>query len=294
LNIPDASLLRQFFFLLLGVVMTAYGLKGFLLHENLVDGGITGVALLASHITKLPIGLLVIIINVPLVILGSTQVSKAFAWRSILAVCLLAIMVSFVEFPLITRDIWLISAFGGFFVGAGMGFVMRGGAMIDGAELLSIYFSRRNQFSSSDISLILNIAIFLLSAHFLNIDIALYSIITYFSGTKAMEFIVEGFEEYIAVTIVSEEYELIRNMIVEKMGRGVTLFHGIMGHGKRGQLIKETQIVYTVITRLELSKLQYEINMIDPQAFISMGSVIDTRGGMIKKRKIKKTPEVPF
>jgi len=203
-------------------------------------------------------------------------------------------MVSFVEFPLITRDIWLISAFGGFFVGAGMGFVMRGGAMIDGAELLSIYFSRRNQFSSSDISLILNIAIFLLSAHFLNIDIALYSIITYFSGTKAMEFIVEGFEEYIAVTIVSEEYELIRNMIVEKMGRGVTLFHGIMGHGKRGQLIKETQIVYTVITRLELSKLQYEINMIDPQAFISMGSVIDTRGGMIKKRKIKKTPEVPF
>lgn len=287
INIPDASFIRRIFFLLLGVAMTTYGLKGFLLQRGLVDGGVTGLALLATHITALPLALLFVIINVPLVLLGSTQVNRQFAIRSVFAVLLLAFGVWFIDFPLITKDIWLISAFGGFFVGGGMGLVMRGGAIIDGTEVLSIYLSRRNKLSSSDISLILNIGIFILSAWLLDIETVLYSVLTYFSGSKTMEYFVEGFEEYIGVTIVTEKPAEMRTMIVDKMGRGVTLLHGVMGHGKRGQLIRETDIIYTVITRLELSKLQYEINEIDPQAFVAMGSVYDTRGGMIKKRKIK-------
>ena len=287
INIPDASFIRRIFFLLLGVAMTTYGLKGFLLQRGLVDGGVTGLALLATHITALPLAVLFVIINVPLVLLGSTQVNRQFAIRSVFAVLLLAFGVWFIDFPLITKDIWLISAFGGFFVGGGMGLVMRGGAIIDGTEVLSIYLSRRNKLSSSDISLILNIFIFILSAWLLDIETVLYSILTYFSGSKTMEYFVEGFEEYIGVTIVTEKPAEMRTMIVDKMGRGVTLFHGVMGHGKRGQLIRETDIIYTVITRLELSKLQHEINEIDSQAFVAMGSVYDTRGGMIKKRKIK-------
>lgn len=284
-NIPDSSAIRRFAMLLAGVAMTTYGLKGFLLNRGLVDGGVTGMALLVTHISKWPIAVWVLIINIPLVLLGSTQVNKSFAVRSVFAVCLLAVGITAFDFPLLTNDIWLISAFGGFFVGGGMGLVMRGGAIIDGTEILSLFLSRKNLLSSSDISLVLNIGIFLLSASVLDVETALYSVLTYFTGNKTMEYFVEGFEEFIAVTIVTDHPDDMRRMIVEKMGRGVTLFHGVTGHGKRGQRIRETQIVYTVITRLELSRLKHEIDLVDPNAFVAMSSLIDTRGGMIKKRK---------
>jgi uncharacterized membrane-anchored protein YitT (DUF2179 family) len=285
INIPDASSLKRIFFIVAGVVMTTYGLKGFLLQRGLIDGGVTGVALLVSQITPLPMALWVLLINIPAVLLGSTQVGKEFAARSVAAVILLALGIYFIDFPLITHDIWLISAFGGFFVGGGMGLVMRGGAIIDGTEVISIFLSRKNLLSSSDISLLLNIIIFILGAYLFDIETALYSILTYFSGSKTMEYFVEGFEEYIGVTIVTDKPEEMKNMIVEKMGRGVTLYHGTMGYGKRGKLAKETDIIYSVITRLELSKLQFEINQVDSHAFVSMSSVYDTRGGMIKKKK---------
>lgn len=281
-------ILKRAFFMVLGVAMATFGLKGFILKSGLIDGGVTGISLLISQVTKIPLPILVDLLTLPFAILASRLVNSLFAVRSIVAVIMLALGLTFLDFPLITNDMWLISVFGGFFIGAGMGLVIRGGGIIDGTEILAIYLSRKNSLSTSDISLILNVILFSVAAYLLDVETALYSILTYFSSAKTAEYIVEGIEEYIGVTIITEQHDQMREMIIDKLGRGVTVYHGVMGHGKRGQVIRETEILYTVITRLEITKLQHEINQIDKQAFTIMENVIDTRGGMIKKRPIQK------
>ncbi|HET7818527.1 MAG TPA: YitT family protein, partial [Bacteroidia bacterium] len=189
-------------------------------------------------------------------------------------------------FPNITNDNLLVAIFGGFFLGAGIGLSIRGGAVIDGTEVLAIFLSRKLGTTIGDIIIIINIIIFSLAAYFLSIEIAMYSLITYLAASKTLDFVAEGIEEYIGVTIVSSHNEEIREMITHKLGRGVTVYHGRSGYGKRGET-KEMDIIYTVITRLELSKINIEIEKIDPNAFVVMNSVKDTKGGMIKKRRLK-------
>lgn len=282
-------LIRRGIYIFLGVCLATFGLKGFILPSGLIDGGVTGISLLVSQTTGFPLAVLIVLFTLPFAYLASRLVNTVFAFRSVAAVALLAIGLATIDFPLITKDMWLISVFGGFFIGAGMGLVIRGGGIIDGTEILAIYLSRGNALSTSDISLLLNIILFSVTAYLLDVETALYSILTYFSTSKTVEYIVEGIEEYIGVTIVTEHHEEMREMIIEKLGRGVTIYNGVMGYGKRGQLIKNTQIIFTVITRLEMSKLQHEINQVDRNAFTVMGNVIDTRGGMIKKRPIHKS-----
>lgn len=274
-------------FIIAGVTVAVIGIKGFLLNRGLVDGGVMGIALLLSQLIGWPIFVLVLLINLPFSLLGINLVGKVFALRSAIAVLLLSLGLAFIEIPLVTKDIWLISVFGGFFTGAGMGLVMRGEAVIDGRELLSMYLSRRHLFSASDISLIINLGIFSIAAFMINIETALYSVLTYFSTAKTIEYITEGIEEYVAVHIVTEKHEEIRQIIIDKIGRGVTIYHGQLGYGKRGQKIQETEILYTVITRLELPRLQHLAEKADPNAFITAGTVKDTRGGIIKKRPLK-------
>jgi uncharacterized membrane-anchored protein YitT (DUF2179 family) len=175
--------------------------------------------------------------------------------------------------------------FGGFFLGGGIGFAIRGGAVIDGTEVLAIYLSRKFGTTIGDIIIAINIFIFGAAAHFLGVEIALYSMITYLAASKTLDFIVEGIEEYIGVTIVSSHSEEIRQMIIQVMGRGVTVYSGKSGYGKRGET-RDTEIIYTVITRLELSKLTTEIEKIEPNAFVVMNPVKDTKGGMIKRRPL--------
>lgn len=281
------NLIKSFGFIILGSALSTYGLKGFILNSNLIDGGVSGVSLLVSRLSNFPLSALIILLNLPFILLGMRDYGKQFAAKSITAVSLLASGVYFLEFDLLTQDLWLISVFGGFFTGAGVGLVIRGGGILDGTELLSVYISRYTKFSITDIGLLLNLAIFIVAGYFLSIEIAMYSILTYLSGAKTAEYLSEGVDEYIGVTIVSEKHEEIRKMIADKIGRGATLYHGTMGHGKRGHTAHETKIVFTVITRLELSKIKQEIDIIDKTAFISMNSVIDTRGGMTKKRPLK-------
>lgn len=102
-----------------------------------------------------------------------------------------------------------------------------------------------------------------------------------------MDFIIEGVEEYIGVTIISPHHEKIRVMITEELGKGITIYQGKRGFGKSGENSDTTSIIYCVITRLELSKFQNEIQKIDPLAFIVMNSVRDLKGGMIIKRRFK-------
>ncbi|MBK8520323.1 MAG: YitT family protein [Chitinophagaceae bacterium] len=267
----------------IGIFAASFGFKGFLLSNHFIDGGATGISLLISALTKIPLYILIICVNIPFIILAYIIMGKQFAFKTSLAIAGLALCLATVSFPTVTNDNLLVAIFGGFFLGSGIGLAVRGGAVIDGTEVLAIFLSRKLGTTIGDIIIIINVIIFSAAAYFLSMEIALYSMITYLSASRTLDFIVEGIDEYIGVTIVSSHSEEIREMIIHIMGRGVTVYNGKRGYGKRGET-KEVDIIYTVITRLELNKLNTEIKKITPDAFIVMNSVRDTKGGMIKKR----------
>ncbi|MES2838097.1 MAG: YitT family protein [Bacteroidota bacterium] len=273
-------------FIIAGIFSASFGFKGFLLTNNFIDGGATGISLLTSHLTGIPLYILIICINVPFVILGYKILGKEFAIKTAFAITGLAVCVATVTFPNITNDNLLVAVFGGFFLGAGIGLSVRGGAVIDGTEVLAIFLSKKLGTTLGDIIILINVLIFSTAAYFLSLEIALYSMITYLAASKTLDFIVEGIEEYIGVTIISTRCEEMRQMIIHTMGRGVTIYSGKRGFGKRGEQ-QAVDIIYTVVTRLELNKLNLEIEKIEPNAFVVMSSVKDTKGGMIKKRPLK-------
>ena len=269
-----------------GVGCAAFGLESFLLPGGFLDGGVTGVSLLLRQVFGVPLSLLIVALNVPFMIMASRQLGRAVALRTLLAVLALALVLATVHFPIVTQDKLLIAVFGGFFLGAGIGLAMRGGGVLDGTEIMAIYLSRKTSLSVGDIVLLFNICIFSVAAYVLSIETALYSILAYLSAAKTIDFIIDGIEEYTGVTIVSGRSEAIRRMITEKLGRGVTIYHGRRGFGTHGDQPFPIDIVFTVITRLELAQLRAEVEKIDRQAFMVMHSVKDTKGGMIKKRPL--------
>ena len=276
---------KDFFLITAGIFSASFGFKGFLLTNHFIDGGATGISLLINALTKIPLYVLIIAINIPFVVLGFKVMGRQFGIKTALAITGLAICVATVEFPNVTNDNLLVAVFGGFFLGAGIGLAVRGGAVIDGTEVLAIFLSRKVGSTIGDIIIVINVVIFSLAAYFLSIEIALYSMITYLAASRTLDFLVEGIDEYIGVTIISTHADEIRMMIINRMGRGVTVYSGKRGFGKRGET-KEIDIIYTVITRLELNKLNTEIEKIETNAFVVMNSVKDTRGGMIKKRAL--------
>jgi len=287
LRVTATRLLKDIVFISLGILSAGFGLKGFLLPNGFIDGGVTGISLLTEALTEYPLSVLIVIINAPFIILGYFQIGKSFVVNSVVAIVGLAIALALIEYPIITSDKLLVAVFGGFFLGAGIGLSVRGGGVLDGTEVLAIYLSRKTGLTIGDLILIFNIIIFSAAAYLLSIETALYSILTYLAASKTVDFVIEGVEEYIGVTIISTHSEEIRVMIIEKMGRGVTIYDGKRGFGKSGENLNKTDIIYSVITRLELNKLQTEIQKIDPNAFIVMNSVKDLKGGMIKKRQFK-------
>ena len=276
------------FLIALGVLSAGFGLKGFLLPNKFIDGGAVGISLLIAEVSDVSLPLLLVIINIPFIILGSRIISKDFAIKTAIAIAALAIAVAFIPYPQITQDKLLIAIFGGFFLGLGIGLAVRGGGVIDGTEVLAIGLTRRLGLTVGDIILIINVIIFSVAAYVLSIETALYSILTYLAASKTVDFVIEGIEEYTGVTIISVKATEIRKMIVDDLGRGVTTFKGEKGYGKSGHMEGDIKIVYTVITRLEVTKLNAEIEKIDPDAFVIMSSIKDTKGGMIKKRPLKK------
>ncbi|MGV3641265.1 MAG: YitT family protein [Adhaeribacter sp.] len=279
--------LRNTLFIAVGITLAGFGLESFLLPNKFIDGGVTGISLLVSSVTGLPLPMLIVVLNLPFFLLGLNQVNRNFAFKTLFSVIGLALVLAFVRFPILTSDKLLVAVFGGTFLGAGIGFAMRGGGVLDGTEVLALFLSRKTRQTIGDIILLINILIFSVAAWLLSIETALYSILTYLAATKTIDFIIEGIEEYMGVTIISAKSEELRLMIVEKLGRGVTLYEGKRGFGKRGDNLTPIDIVYTVITRLEIAKLNAEIERIDPNAFVVMSSIKDTKGGMIKKRPLK-------
>jgi uncharacterized membrane-anchored protein YitT (DUF2179 family) len=278
--------LKDSFLISLGIFSAAFGFKGFLLTNHFIDGGATGISLLVSELTGIPLYKLIIAVNIPFILLAYYTVGRPFAIKTALAIVGLSGVLALVHFPNVTDDNLLVAIFGGFFLGAGIGFAIRGSAVIDGTEVLAIFLSRKFGTTIGDVVIVINIIIFGAAAYFLSIEIALYSMITYLAASRTLDFIVEGIEEYIGVTIVSAHSEEIRQMIISKLGRGVTLYSGKRGYGKMENL-QNADIVFTVITRLELSKLYTEIEKIEPDAFVVINSIKDTKGGMIKKRPLK-------
>ncbi len=278
--------LKDIILITVGIFSASFGFKGFLLSNNFIDGGATGISLLIAALTKIPLYVWIICVNIPFIILAYTVIGKQFAIKTALSIAGLAICLATVSFPNVTNDNLLVAIFGGFFLGAGIGLAVRGGAVIDGTEVLAIYLSKKLGTTMGDIIIAINVIIFSAAAYFLSIEIALYSMITYLAASRTLDFIVEGIDEYIGTTIVSLHSEKIRQMIVQKMERGVTVYKGQGGFGRHGEK-SEIYIVYTVITRLELNKLNREIEKIDADAFVVMSSVKDTKGGMIKKRPHK-------
>lgn len=278
--------IKDFALITLGIFSAAFGFKGFLLTNHFIDGGATGISLLISNLTSIPLFVLLICVNIPFVILAYYIISKPFAIKTMLAILGLALVVATVTFPNVTNDSLLVAVFGGFFLGAGIGLSVRGGAVIDGTEVLAIYLSRKFRTTIGDIIIIINVLIFSVAAYFLSVEIALYSIITYLSASKTLDFIIEGIEEYTGVTIISAQSQKIKRMIIETLGRGVTVYKGESGFGYEGEK-KDIEIVFTVLTRLEVNRLNNELEKIDSNAFVVMSSIRDTKGGMIKKRPLK-------
>ncbi len=269
----------NFTLIVLGVFSAGFGLKGFLLSSRFIDGGVTGVSMLLSNILSWPLAILILVINLPFIALGYRQIGRRFAIKSALAIAGLALCLALVKFPDVTSDKLLTAVFGGFFIGAGIGLAIRGGAVLDGTEIAALLISKSsNLLRVGDVILLLNIFIFSAAAFFLGIEVALYSMLTYFAASKTIDFLIHGVEEYTAVIIMSEHSEEIRHSIVRHLRRGVTIYKG-----RGGMSNTEQDILFCVVTRLEIGRIKSAAHEIDRGAFIVVHPLADAEGGVIKK-----------
>lgn len=278
--------LRSLVFLIAGVFSAAFGLKGFLLPKHFLDGGITGISLLVSRLTGINFSVLLVLINLPFLYVGARQISRGFALKTGCSILVLALLVALIHVPPLTDDPLLIAVFGGFFIGAGIGLCIRGGGVIDGTEVLALQVSRTTALSVGDFIGLFNILLFATSAVLVSVEVALYSMLTYLAASKTVDYLITGIEEYLGVTIISNKADAIQQMIIEKLGRGITVYSGLGGYGNRGLVEHSRKIIFCVVTRLEVQKLLTEIEKVDEDAFVIQAPIADTRGGMIKKRPL--------
>jgi uncharacterized membrane-anchored protein YitT (DUF2179 family) len=276
--------LLSFGLIVAGIFSAAFGLKGFLLSSHFIDGGVTGISMLLASILKAPLSVLILIINLPFIALGYRQIGRAFAIKSVLSIAGLSLCLQFVKFPDVTPDKLLTAVFGGFFIGAGIGLAIRGGAVLDGTEVAALIISRTSSLLNvGDVILLLNIVIFLTATFFLGVDSALYSILTYAAASRTIDFLLHGLEEYTSIIIISSQSEEIKQALINRLNRGVTVFKGAGGLGSSGVDQAEREILFCVVTRLEIGSVRNAVLEIDPNAFITTSSLSDVHGGLVKK-----------
>ena len=271
--------LLNFTLLALGILSAGMGLKGFLLPNNFIDGGITGVSMLLSSTAGLPLAWLLPLVNLPFVAVGYRSIGRAFAIRSVLGIAGLALVLAFVPYPDVTLDRLLVAVFGGFFLGAGIGLAVRGGAVLDGTEIAALLISKRSGYVKvGDVILGFNVVLFLVAISLLGIDAALYSILTYVSAAKTLDFVLHGIDEFTAITVVSDSNATIRERIMGELGRGVTIYRGYGGMSGA-----EKDILYCVVTRLEIGRVKAIVREVDANAFLVFHSLAGAEGGMVKR-----------
>jgi len=262
-----------------GIMSAGMGLKGFLFSSHFIDGGVTGISMLLAKVTPWPLALWLPIVNLPFVLLGYRHLGGAFAFRSALAILGLAGVLATVRFPDVTHDQLLTAVFGGVFIGAGIGFSVRGGAVLDGTEIAALLIGKRSSvLKVGDVILAFNVFLFLVAMTVLGVEPALYSILTYVAAARMLDFILHGIEEFTAVTIMSASPEPIRAAILDEMGRGVTVYRA--SGGKTGD---DREILYCVVTRLEIGRVMRIVDSFDPTAFVVQHPLSDVRGGVVHR-----------
>jgi uncharacterized membrane-anchored protein YitT (DUF2179 family) len=262
-----------------GILAAAFGIKGFLLSSSFIDGGVTGVSMLLAKVTPAPLSVWLPLVNAPFVALGYRQMGRAFAIRSTLAIAGLSAALATMHFPDVTPDRLLTAVFGGFFIGAGIGLAVRGGAVLDGTEIAALLISKRSHLLKvGDLILGFNIVLFLAAMSILGVEPALYSILTYLAAARTLDFVIYGLEQYTAITIMSSRSALIRERIVGELERGVTVYKG---YG--GLTGAEQEILYCVVTRLEIGKVKTIVRAIDEHAFVVSHPLADAEGGVVKR-----------
>lgn len=276
---------RSISFMVLGVFFAVVGLQGFMVPNNFLDGGVTGISILVKGFSNIHISILLVVFNIPFLIVGYRKIGKTFSLQALIAILLLAAGMYFIEIPAFTTDKVLIAVFGGFFVGLGIGFVIRGGGVIDGLEVIGYYTQKKSSLTSGEIILALNSLIIIGAAFKFGIETGMYSILVYYTAMKTSDYVVNGFEEYTALTIISANYQTVKELIVEDFGKAVTLYKGERGY-LPGMLndVHDVDIIMTVVTRLEIHRLKEAIGEIDPKAFLYVQSIKEVKGGLIKKK----------
>ena len=271
--------------MIFGVATAGFALKGFLVPNHFFDGGITGISLLIHELYHVNLAIVIIAVNAPLIVMSAFVASRNFAIKTLICIILLALCLFLVPYPVVTSDKLLISIFGGFFLGIGIVLTMRGGCAVDGIEVLALYTLRHTSFTISEIVLGLNIIIFSIAAFRFGVEVSLYSMLTYFTASKTVDYVVEGIEAYTGVTIISGNSERIKEKLVNEMGRGITIYKGERGFlpGKY-EIHTDVDIIFTVITRLELRRLKNLVYAEDPKAFVFANTIKETAGGILKRR----------
>jgi len=264
------------------IFLASVGLKAFLLPNGFLDGGVTGIAILISELTPINISLLLPIISIPFFIIGYFNVTKRILFKSIVSIVALALMIHFENFDSITDDKLIIATFGGLFLGCGIGLAIRNGSVLDGSELLGLYFNQKYGFSIGSIILVFNIILFGITALVLTPEIAMYSILTYLVTSKAIDFTIQGFENYVGLMIISKQSKQLEDSFLQKIGQGITIYQGIKGYGKNG-LTQTNEIIHLVVNRIDVKRITRLIDEIDKEAFIIEFDVNDVKGGKVRR-----------
>lgn len=269
-------------FITLGALLMAVGLEIFLIPNQVIDGGVTGISIMLSHITGLKLGVFLFILNLPFVYLGYKQFGKTFAISTIYGILMLSLFATFFHpVPPFTDDILLATIFGGIFLGIGVGLVIRNGGALDGTEILSIVISKKVPFSVGEIVMFINLFILGSAGFVYTWDRAMYSILAYVIASKAIDVVITGMEESKSVWIISDLAHEIGDAITDRLGRGVTYLHG-----EGAYTGDDKKVIFCIITRLEESKMNSIVQEVDPSAFLAIGDIAEVRGGRFKKRAI--------
>lgn len=271
--------------ILIGAVCSAFALRGFLVPNKFFDGGVTGISLILHEVYHVNIAYLIVALNLPFVLLAARLINRAFASRMLFAVIAFGLCLLFIPYPAVTSDRLLVAIFGGVFLGLGAGLAMRGGAALDGVEVVALHTGRNLAFTTSEIILGLNVMIFALAALMLGLETALYSTLTYFSASRTANFVVDGVEQFTEVTIVSAQAEAIKQVIVLDLGRGITVYKGERGF-LPGDFDTSTpvDIIKTVVTRLEVPRLRNAVHAVDAKAFVVTSNAREALGGVLSRR----------
>jgi len=274
--------IQKVFFIIIGSLLAAIGLEIFLIPNSIIDGGIIGLAIIVSHLTKLPLGIFILLLNLPFLIIGYNFIGRTFTLTTLFSLVCLSIFVNFFHpIPGLTHDLLLASVFGGIILGMGVGTIIRYGGSLDGTEIVAILFSRKSAFSVGEIVMFFNIFILGSAGFVFGWDRAMYSLITYFIAFKMIDVAIEGLDESKAVMIISDYPQNISEVIQARLGRGVTHLHG-----KGGYTGEEKEVLYCIMTRLEIAKLKSIIEDIDPAAFVAIENVHEVMGGRFRKKAI--------